>query len=273
VNKFKNIYKVVLCLAFSCASIANSYAGSACEDTPVSAESFKNAMSAGELNYKKLTELNPEVAIIARVGSDLSEYNLKFSHLGFVWKDSKKNNEWRIVHLLNKCGTNTSSLWTEGLGNFFMDKPFNYDSRIIIPSIEIQKKLAKFLNSNNEIYKLHNSEYNMVSYAFGLKYQNSNQWGLENIAASISNDIKINTREQAQNWLKTAGYKPSDLRISALKRLGGRITKANIAFDDHPNELRFSDHIMTVTVDSVVNFMKDNNSQTKVYDVSFPIAK
>ena len=34
--------------------------------------------------------------------------------------------------------------------------------------------------------------------------------------------------------------------------MGGRLTAANVAFDDHPNEKRFSDPIEIVTVDSVV---------------------
>jgi len=59
------------------------------------------------------------------------------------------------------------------------------------------------------------------------------------------------TRERAQAWLRFKGYEPTVLRISPLVRLGARMTAANIAFDDHPNEKRFTDRIETVTVDSV----------------------
>ena len=59
------------------------------------------------------------------------------------------------------------------------------------------------------------------------------------------------TRTQAQVWLRQQGYEPTTLKISALKRLGARATAANVAFDDHPNEKRFTDRIETVTVDSV----------------------
>ena len=47
------------------------------------------------------------------------------------------------------------------------------------------------------------------------------------------------------------GCEPTAQRIGALTRLGGRVTAANVAFDDHPNEKRFADRIETVTVDSV----------------------
>lgn len=41
------------------------------------------------------------------------------------------------------------------------------------------------------------------------------------------------------------------MKIGPLMRLGGRITAANVAFDDHHNAKRFSDRSETVTVDSV----------------------
>jgi hypothetical protein len=34
------------------------------------------------------------------------------------------------------------------------------------------------------------------------------------------------------------------------------MTRANVAFDDHPNEKRFSDRIETVTVDSVFRWLE-----------------
>lgn len=39
-------------------------------------------------------------------------------------------------------------------------------------------------------------------------------------------------------------------------RLGGRMTAANVAFDDHPDAKRFTDRIETVTVDSVFAWME-----------------
>jgi hypothetical protein len=45
------------------------------------------------------------------------------------------------------------------------------------------------------------------------------------------------------------------LRIGAMTRLGARMTAANVAFDDHPAAQRFSDHIETVTADSVLQWL------------------
>jgi hypothetical protein len=66
----------------------------------------------------------------------------------------------------------------------------------------------------------------------------------------------VTAREQAQAWLKFKGYEPTTLKLGPLTRLGGRITAANVAFDDHPNDKRFSDRIETVTVDSVFDWLQ-----------------
>ena len=67
---------------------------------------------------------------------------------------------------------------------------------------------------------------------------------------------QITSREQAQAWLRFKGYEPAVLRINALTRLGGRVSAANVAFDDHLNDKRFSDRIETVTADSVFQWLQ-----------------
>lgn len=46
------------------------------------------------------------------------------------------------------------------------------------------------------------------------------------------------------------GYEPTTLRLGAMTRLGARMSAANVAFDDHPNDQRFADRIETVSADS-----------------------
>lgn len=59
------------------------------------------------------------------------------------------------------------------------------------------------------------------------------------------------TRRQAQGWLQARDYRPNALQLGAFTRLGARLSRANVAFDDHPNAQRFADRNETVTVDSV----------------------
>ena len=57
-------------------------------------------------------------------------------------------------------------------------------------------------------------------------------------------------------WQQFKGYQPTVLKLGPVTRLGGRMTAANVAFDDHPNAKRFSDRIETVTVDSVFAWLQ-----------------
>jgi hypothetical protein len=123
-----------------------------------------------------------------------------------------------------------------------------------VPTPEVQAKLLALLRDERRAVQLHHKPYNMVSYPWSQKYQQSNQWAIETLALAVSPDLAASpwaTRGQAQAWLQVKGYQPSVLNINALTRLGARVSAANVAFDDHPNDKRFSDHIETVTVDSV----------------------
>ena len=60
----------------------------------------------------------------------------------------------------------------------------------------------------------------------------------------------------AQAWLRLQGYEPTVLRIDAFTRLGARLSKANVAFDDHPDAQRYAGRIATVTADSVFAWME-----------------
>ena len=67
---------------------------------------------------------------------------------------------------------------------------------------------------------------------------------------SAAMEPRVTSRDQGQAWLKFKGYEPTTLRLNAMERLGACVTAANVDFDDHPTEKRFSDRIETVTVDS-----------------------
>jgi hypothetical protein len=245
----------ILIFAATVAIAPLAFAGQSCNETPISPETLHNAMTTAQNVQTRLNESGSDVALLARVGQDLSEYGLHYSHVGIAFRTAP-DQPWRVVELLNQCGTANSDLWSDGLGNFFLDDMFKFDALIAVPPPALREKIAARLRQPAQLRQLHNANYNMVAYPFSTRYQNSNQWVLENLAAAEPKDTTITTREQAQAWLQLAGYKPTELHIGPLKRLGGRMFKANIAFDDHPNELRFSDRINTVTVDSVLGFLR-----------------
>ena len=96
-----------------------------------------------------------------------------------------------------------------------------------------------------------------AAYDYAQNFYNRQQglWKSRTISANDLENAR-SSRDQAQAWLQFKGYEPTTLRLGPLTRMGGRVGSANIAFDDHPNEKRFSDRIETVTVDSVLAWMQ-----------------
>lgn len=230
-----------------------AYAGKSCEVQPQNNQTVDIAIKQAVYVHEQLDKTNAKVVLIARVGQDLSKYKLKYSHVAFAYK---KNDTWEVFHELNQCGSDSSSLYIEGLANFFLDGMFSYDAKIFIPSEDLQNKLYSSLVNNSSYAKnLHGDKYNMLAWPFSTKYQNSNQWILEVLAQSLSQEVVISNRDLAQKWLSLNGYTPSTLEIGAMTRLGARMFKANIAFDDQPFDRRMAGHIDTITVESIFNFI------------------
>lgn len=242
----------VLCAAL-CAPLA--WAGQACEAHPVTRAALENALTTGLALQAALDASGSNVAIVGRQGQDVSEYGLKYTHAGYAFR-AAPDQPWRVYELLNQCATADSDLWVDGLANFFLDDPYTLDAVLIVPPPAVAANLAALLAAPAQLHRFHERNYNMVAYPFSTKYQNSNQWLLELLAVAEASDIQVRDREHAQAWLKLVGYQPTEMHIGPLTRLGGRMFKANVAFDDHPNQLRFSDRINVVTVESIMAFVR-----------------
>ncbi len=237
-----------------------AHAGRSCQPRDLSVPTVVKAMNLAVKSKEALEKSGAQVAFIARAGQDLSKYNLRYSHMAIVWRDHPKG-QWLVVHELNACGTATSAMFDEGLANFFLDDMYAFETKILIPEEASQQRLVKLLRQPQAL-AMHTAQYNMLSYAFSTKYQNSNQWVLETYAAAQMGNEQV-SRSQAQAWLKQAGFAPITLKISALTRLGGRMFRANVAFDDHPTDRRMAGQIDTVTVDAVYRFFKQREPQVQ----------
>lgn len=242
-------------LAFS---LQQAHAGRNCEADPAgpSEASVVRGLDLAAKTARALDESGAQVVILARAGQDLTRYGLRYSHLGIAYRqvDADGLPAWRVLHKLNACGTATAALYREGLGNFFLDDLWRMEAAWVVPSTELQQRLAALVVDDPRALRLHEPRYSMVSYAWGTRYQQSNQWALETLALAL--EPTVQTRSDAQGWLRAKGYEPSRLTIGTLTRLGGRLTRANVAFDDHPDAQRFADRIDTVTVDSVFAWLR-----------------
>lgn len=240
---------------------ANVWAGRPCTEFRPEPATVRKALMLAREAHTALDRSGADVALISRVGQDLSKYKLRYSHYGFVVKEHQAG-RWIVVHQLNLCGSPDSGVYAEGLGNFFLDDMFAYETLIMVPSTETQQRLITLLATERPL-TLHAVPYNMLAYAYSTRYQNSNQWGLEVLAAASAREFPVLTREQAQAWLKAAGYRPITVEVDALTRLGARMFRANIAFDDHPFDRRMAGQIDTVSVESVYRFIEQREPEHK----------
>jgi hypothetical protein len=255
-----HIWKIQLAramLIFGMLAPVFAHAGRSCEENRTTPETIERGLELAAQTLKALDASGQDVVLIARNGQDLSKYGIRYSHLGFAYRqpDGSGGHVWRILHKLNQCGTNQSAIYRQGLAEFYLDDLWRYEAAYIVPQPEIQKRLLALFADEAQATRLHRRQYSIVSYAWGQKYQQSNQWALETLSMAMSSDI--GSRQGAQAWLQSHGYHPAVLRIDPITRLGARISKANVAFDDHPTAKRFADIIETVTVDSVFAWMGD----------------
>jgi hypothetical protein len=255
---FKPAVKLVVLAVGSVLTLgfpAVTQAGRACETKPLTTQALTSGMALAQRTQQALDEENTRngtrVVVLARAGQDLSKYQLRHSHLGWAYKTTEGS--WHVLHKLNQCGTATASIYRQGLGEFFMDDLWLHEAAWSVPAPAIQGPLLALLTDPVRSIQLHTHAYNMVSYAWATRYQQSNQWALETMAMAV--EPGVTTREQAQAWLVLKGYQPSTLHLNALTRLGASTTQAHIQFDDHPTHKRFSDRIETVTVDSVFEWL------------------
>lgn len=233
-----------------------AHAGRSCEQKKPSVHTIERGLALAERTMAALDASGNSVVVLARAGQDLSKYGVHYSHLGFAYRqpNGQGGHVWRVVHKLNHCGTNVAAIYRQGLGEFFLDDLWRYEAEYAAPAPQVQERLLALLRDDIRAVKMHHRPYSIVSYAWGRKYQQSNQWAIETLAAAM--EPAVDSRMQAQAWLQLRGYQPAMLRLDALTRLGGRISAANVAFDDHPFEKRFSDRIETVTADSVFSWLE-----------------
>lgn len=237
-------------------------AGQACAEKPLSPNEVVMSMDLAQRTVQALEASGASVALVSRAGQDLSRYRLRYSHMGVAVRDHPAG-RWTVVHELNECNTASSSLYNEGMGNFFLTDLYRHEAQLVIPGPAAQERLARLFATRTPL-RLHAPHYNMLAYVYSTQYQNSNQWVLESLAAATAPAGQVETRGEAQAWLRAIRYQPLTVEVPAAVRLGARMFRANVAFDDHPFDRRMAGQIDTVTTDSVVRFVRMTDPDAKV---------
>ncbi len=232
---------------------AQGRAGTGCGNQPLAPRKLADAAQTALTVADALDRHDAPLALVARVGSDLSAQGLVYSHVGFVVRDHPAG-RWTAVHLLNECGSDRSHLYSQGLVNFFADDLVNQDARIVWLEPELARRLAQRLRALPQ-GALHQPHYNLIARPGSAEYQNSTAWVLETVGAALS-PTPVPNRGAAFAAAQRDGFRADRVHIPYSKRVLGGLFTANVAFTDHPIATRLGGEYPVVTVRSIVEYLE-----------------
>ncbi len=150
--------------AMAASLCAHAHAGRSCEMRRPTTQAVERGLELAQRTQESLDATGAQVVMLARAGQDLGKYGLRYSHMGFAYKTGGEGGgAWRVVHELNHCGTATSAIYRQGLGEFFLDDPWRYETAWIVPTREIQDRLLPVLRDDRRVAALHSNRYNVVA--------------------------------------------------------------------------------------------------------------
>jgi len=169
----------------------------------------------GAIVKDELEKSGHQVALVARSGLNLGRFGVRYSHAGVSLKASA-NTPWSVRQLYYACDERQPRVFDQGMSGFLLgtdDAGEGYVSIVFLPPAPAAALEATAL-SNRRALQVLNPVYSANAYAFGLRYQNCNQWLAELLASAWGEvDDANEPRAQAQRWLHTQGYEPTALDV------------------------------------------------------------
>lgn len=229
-------------------------AGTACQEQAVGPAQVADAAATARRVFAELETLDAPVVLLSRAGTDLSRYGLHYSHVGFVVRDHP-NGRWTVVHLLNRCGTDRSGIYAQGLVNYFLDDLVAQDARITVLEPAYAARLARELAGGAPL-RLHEPRYNVISRHDSLRSQNSTAWVIEQLSAARLREDRPVDRRLAKAVQQSDGFEPDVLRIAYSRRVLGGLFSANADFGEHPLPSRLAGEYRVVTVRAILRHLQ-----------------
>ncbi|WP_076592223.1 DUF2145 domain-containing protein [Herminiimonas arsenitoxidans] len=189
----------------------------------------------------ELAATNSGAVLISRSGLDLSRFHIRYSHTAIAWRDEDAT--WTARQLYYACDEERPRIYDQGVAGFAMgiDNPaLGYISIVKLPSDPAQMFKVTSLDKARAL-RLLAASYSANAYAYGLSYQNCNQWVMEILAAAWGNlPDGDDLRERAQLWLRQAGYAPEPVAVNSHWLMFASSFVPLLHLDDHPEDDRYA---------------------------------
>ena len=186
----------------------------------------------------ELAATEGSVALISRSGLDLSRFGIRYSHAALAWRHDDDAG-WSARQLYYACDEGRPRIFDQGTAGFAMgtDNPqLGYISIVRLPA-ETVPPLRRALLDLPRVQHLLAGSYSANAYAYGLDYQNCNQWVVELLATGWGElPDGPDLRQRAQAWLRTAPYTPEPVTIPSRWLMFGAAFVPLVHLGDHPRE-------------------------------------
>ena len=187
---------------------------------------------------RELVASGVDAALVSRSGTDLSRFQLQYSHSGLALKDSR-NSPWSVRQLYYACDESRARLYDQGLAGFLLSAGKTAPIRLAIVTLpgEAGSRLAARALDNRLALGLLSPRYSASAYAFATRYQNCNQWVAELMGfAWQPREVDASTpdRAQALRALRALGYDPTPVVVPSHAVMFAAQFVPLIHSDDHP---------------------------------------
>lgn len=232
--------------ALACATVGTAEAGSGTFGSPqfcdrsqdLSAASQGRLLGFAAIVREELARAGDGVALVSRSGLDLAQFGIRHSHAAIAWRGD--DGQWTARQLYFACEEGRPRLYDQGIAGFVMgtdDPALGYVSIVTLPR-DAAVPLRQAALDTPRALRLLAANYSANAFAFGLRYQNCNQWVAELLATAWSGQPDgAELRGQAQAWLHAAGYRPQPVQVSIWQGLAAAFVPL-VHLDDHPDEDR-----------------------------------
>lgn len=224
------------------------------------------------------------VALISRSGLDLSRFGIRYSHAALAWRaaaaadaadaaastnpgnpanpanpTNPANAPWSARQLYYACDESRPRIYDQGLAGFAMgtdDPAVGYISLLRLPASATPPLQAALLDTPRVLHLLA-GHYSANAYAYGLAYQNCNQWLVELLAVAWAGMPDADDlRARAQDWLRAQGYAPDPVDVGSRWLMLAPYFIPLLNLDDHPEADRAAMQLQVSLPAAIETFMR-----------------
>jgi len=262
--------RAALLAAALAACAAPSHAGSAalrfCDrGATLTASEQDRLLSFAAVVRQELEAAGPGAALVSRSGLDLERFGLRYSHAGIGLRGAGTSS-WEIRQLYYACDEGRPRLFDQGLAGFVSgtENPrLGFVSIVVLPP-EQAGPLAATARDNALALSLLAGTYSANAYAWGLRYQNCNQWVMELIAAAWGHTGSGDeARSRAQAWLRAQGYDPEPVRVDSHLLMFASMFVPLLHTDDQPEDDWFKQQVRTSVPREIEAFVRRRVPQAR----------